>query len=171
MDREAWRAAVHGVTNSQTRLSNWTELNGASMWSEWLLIFRIHWNFSLWLQFSSVAQSCPTLCNPMNLKYRLFSWIFHRHLKRMCLVYKVLCFLNKVCQYCYFNLNLFQSISHLSLKIYVFSWKCMCIYIWCCPTGIIISLTYMKYFMLQIYCISSLSLSFYGMNINLIYCL
>ena len=27
MDREAWRAAVHGVTKSQTRLSDWTELN------------------------------------------------------------------------------------------------------------------------------------------------
>ena len=27
MDREAWRAALHGVTKSQTRLSNWTELN------------------------------------------------------------------------------------------------------------------------------------------------
>ena len=26
MDREAWRAAVHGVTKSQTWLSNWTEL-------------------------------------------------------------------------------------------------------------------------------------------------
>ena len=26
MDREAWRAAVPGVTKSQTRLSNWTEL-------------------------------------------------------------------------------------------------------------------------------------------------
>ena len=26
-DREAWRAAVHGVTQSQTLLSNWTELN------------------------------------------------------------------------------------------------------------------------------------------------
>ena len=26
MDREAWRAAVHRVTKSQTRLSNWTEL-------------------------------------------------------------------------------------------------------------------------------------------------
>ena len=27
MDREAWRAAVHGITKSRTRLSNWTELN------------------------------------------------------------------------------------------------------------------------------------------------
>ena len=29
MDREAWHAAVHGVTKSQTRLSNWTELNNS----------------------------------------------------------------------------------------------------------------------------------------------
>ena len=27
MDREAWHAAVHGVTNIRTQLSNWTELN------------------------------------------------------------------------------------------------------------------------------------------------
>ena len=27
MDREAWHAAVHGVVNSQTWLSNWTKLN------------------------------------------------------------------------------------------------------------------------------------------------
>ena len=27
VDREAWHAAVHGVTKSRTRLSDWTELN------------------------------------------------------------------------------------------------------------------------------------------------
>ena len=30
MDREAWRAAVHGVAKSRTWLSNWTELNWTS---------------------------------------------------------------------------------------------------------------------------------------------
>ena len=27
MDREAWRAEIHGVAKSRTRLSDWTELN------------------------------------------------------------------------------------------------------------------------------------------------
>ena len=29
MDREAWRAAIHGVAKSRTRLGDWTELNSA----------------------------------------------------------------------------------------------------------------------------------------------
>ena len=33
MDREAWRAAIHRVTKSQTRLSDWTEMN----WTESLI--------------------------------------------------------------------------------------------------------------------------------------
>ena len=37
MDREAWRAAVHGVAKSQTQLSDWTELN----WTQYLGVISI----------------------------------------------------------------------------------------------------------------------------------
>ena len=33
MDREAWHTAVHGVAKSRTRLSDWTELKWADMYS------------------------------------------------------------------------------------------------------------------------------------------
>ena len=41
MDREAWRAAIHGVAKSWTRLSNWTELNWrrSCRLCPWILIF------------------------------------------------------------------------------------------------------------------------------------
>ena len=35
MDREAWRAAIHGVAKSRTRLSNWTELNWTQFKGWW----------------------------------------------------------------------------------------------------------------------------------------
>ena len=38
VDREAWRAEIHGITKSQTQLSDWTE----------------------------VTKMYPTLCDPMN---------------------------------------------------------------------------------------------------------
>ena len=34
MDREAWRAAVHGVAKSRTRLSDWTD-GLKKVWEEW----------------------------------------------------------------------------------------------------------------------------------------
>ena len=38
MDREAWHAAVHGVTNSRTQLSNWTD-KGKESKKEYIYIF------------------------------------------------------------------------------------------------------------------------------------
>ena len=40
MDREAWRAAIHGVTKSQTRLSDWTELTEGF---HLFVCFTFHW--------------------------------------------------------------------------------------------------------------------------------
>ena len=45
MDREAWRAVIHGVVKSQTRLSDWTEL----IWSN--LTYRC-WLEGYWTQTS-----------------------------------------------------------------------------------------------------------------------
>ena len=48
-DREAWRATGHGVSNSQTWLSDWTTTNCLSM-----------------LCYAKSFQSCPTLCDPID---------------------------------------------------------------------------------------------------------
>ena len=41
-DREAWRAAIHGVAKSRTWLSNWTELNWKLFW-EICLVWMINY--------------------------------------------------------------------------------------------------------------------------------
>ena len=53
MDREAWHAAVHGVAKSQTRLSDWTELNCIIIRD--LIQVRPEWSsgFAYFLQFKS----------------------------------------------------------------------------------------------------------------------
>ena len=54
MDREAWRAAVHGVAESRTRLSDWTELNKMETTK------RARHNAAA----AKSLQACPTLCDP-----------------------------------------------------------------------------------------------------------
>ena len=51
MDREAWHAAIHGVAKSQTRLSNWTELNLSGICD------RNHMVFEVWQTLTSNSRS------------------------------------------------------------------------------------------------------------------
>ena len=62
MDREAWHAAVHGVTKSQTRMSDWTEVSVNMLSSLGILIkvqFQIYKNNYQGLCWQAqVAQIC-----------------------------------------------------------------------------------------------------------------
>ena len=105
MDREAWRAAIHGVAKSRTWLSDWTD------WTELNWALSPFFLLGYCLPFSSVlisllglrkgnprtifpfflltkvkvwiAQPCPTLCNPMDcsqpvhgiLQARILMWV------------------------------------------------------------------------------------------------
>ena len=53
MDREAWRAVVHGVTKSQTWLSDWTELNRTFQYM--YRLFNVTWLDSKYLICSEMC--------------------------------------------------------------------------------------------------------------------
>ena len=64
MDREAWRTALHGVTKSQTWLSDWTE-TGVYNWLTLLSTWNQH-NIVNQLYCCFISKSCPTLWDPMD---------------------------------------------------------------------------------------------------------
>ena len=55
MDREAWRAAIHGVAKSLTWLSDWTELKSYFLWTDFeLLTFSLP---SCWISWNHLMSS------------------------------------------------------------------------------------------------------------------
>ena len=93
MDREAWRAAVHGVAKSWTWLSNWTELKAGvvgQMWesnffwftfwinSPFLVLSHSHLSRYLRIQFLSFLKFCvayfPLVC-PLEVSTFFFYWV------------------------------------------------------------------------------------------------
>jgi len=60
-DRETWRAAVHGVAKSRTRLSDWTECCLVSSELLWFMV----WCLTIFGKFSSITFRlffCSALC-------------------------------------------------------------------------------------------------------------
>ena len=88
MDREAWHAAVHGVSKSRTWLSDWTELTDNNNYME---VLEIKKKKSYWEKFGiiaedssvsdcqscSVALSCLTVCDPIDCSIPGFPVLHH----------------------------------------------------------------------------------------------
>jgi len=71
MDREAWRAEIHGVTKSRTWLSDWTELNLFLVFHYWGIVasqYCVSFCCTIkWISYAAKSlQSCPTLCDPID---------------------------------------------------------------------------------------------------------
>ena len=63
MDRETWRAAIHGVAKSQIRLSDWTDWTDCIKWwtikNLWIPTIKLHVH-------GNSLQSCLAFCYPMD---------------------------------------------------------------------------------------------------------
>ena len=68
MDREAWRAAVHGVAKSRTWLSDWTELNWIFIYLALLGLHCSTWNFFF------PPNLCWDMQAPLVVVSRILSW-------------------------------------------------------------------------------------------------
>ena len=78
MDREDWHAAVHGVTENQTWLSDWTELMGldAMILVFWMLSFNPTFSLSSFTFFSSSSLSALRVVSSAYLALLIFLPVF-----------------------------------------------------------------------------------------------
>ena len=97
MDRDAWRAAVHGVAKSQTQLRDWTELNWTG--PEWVMWFQAYskshcvlrkrkWKLWIsWLLFCKAGLKwslCTSVCPELSLFCGIIRIIdLHSHGKQL----------------------------------------------------------------------------------------
>ena len=67
MDRGAWRASIHGVTKSQTRLSDWSDF---SLW-------RVQ--VSVWYPVSGITPTSSDMCNLLSPGWGNFRQVYNYH--------------------------------------------------------------------------------------------
>ena len=88
-DREAWRVVVHGVTKSQTRLSDWTELNSTNellsvLYIEIIFFHSVpvytwpNWKLSFQHYFIIIFKNLLTRWYFTSLRHWEFQYLLHR---------------------------------------------------------------------------------------------
>ena len=102
MDREAWHAAIHGITKSRTRLSDWTELNWTDVVYPCALEKKVYSSAFGWNVLTISMRSIPSIvsfktCVSLLI---LFWWSVH-----WC-EWDV-----KICYYCVMSISPFMSVS------------------------------------------------------------
>ena len=87
MDREAWYAAVHGVTKSWTRLSNWTD---------WTEVNWLDWTGLDWIELNHCSQCflalSSFLCLPPHFVVGQSPVALWKRYKRVLYFFSLLCF-------------------------------------------------------------------------------
>ena len=78
MDREAWRAAIHGVATSRTRLSDWTDTDTDEGWSPSPQIHSSHF-FSMKEENCGLGAAAASVHSvlPIGLKKQLYKKVRH----------------------------------------------------------------------------------------------
>ena len=79
MDREAWRAAIHGVAKSRTRLSDWTELNWTTVSSTGLR----SWHISSFNPHNYWDPKIISNFKRRTLRHRMVKELVWRHIKSL----------------------------------------------------------------------------------------
>ena len=115
MDREAWRAAIHGFAKSRTRLSDWTELNCVTLivsfsWllqdpyfascSEsvcfcflvWIQLESVCWTLSVWQLWLQFWVFLEFHCLMISLSFPFFPETLIRQVRLLALTHRLLLF-------------------------------------------------------------------------------
>ena len=75
MDREAWQATVHGITKSETQMSDWAQMHSleCSTSREWLLSLCVYVSPSGWFQLYLNPLSC--CCSDQAVFFLITGWL------------------------------------------------------------------------------------------------